>query len=141
MTMMNLADHVISIAQREDRQVTNLQLQKIMYFVILNGMKEGFIDDDWLKMNYDQEFVVWKYGPVVENIYEKYSVFGASSIFFIKKERNEFEKLNFLIVNLLNEAPLHLIEKSRQRFLSKEREKSVRLSAKDLLEISKEQES
>lgn len=125
MTMMNLADHVIAVAQRENKKITNLQLQKILYFVILNGIKSGIIDNEWLKNNYDENFLVWRYGPVVESVYEKFSIFGASSIFILKEEQKEFRNLDDIIISLLNENPFNLVNKSHQHSHWLENEENI----------------
>lgn len=132
MTMMDLADHVIGVAQHEKKKITNLQLQKILYFVILNGLKKGIIDYNWLENNYDENFLVWRYGPVIENVYEKFSVFGASSIFTPRKEKDEFKHLNEIIIPLLNEKVFKLVSASHKHSHWKENEAKIIYGRSDI---------
>ncbi len=63
------------ICELSDWKVTNLSLQKIIYFchMIYMGRNEGtsLVEDD---------FQAWMYGPVLPTLYEKYKKYGADSI-------------------------------------------------------------
>lgn len=112
MKMKRLADHVIGHAQNKGVGITNLQLQKVLYFTVIEGIKEGLIDTEWLQENYDSEFFVWRYGPVVADVYEEYSMYGATSIFEQKNESEDYSFLNSIIDNLLTENVFNLVNKS-----------------------------
>ena len=72
---MDVADEIITLAQKENNPVSNLMLQKVMYF--LNAVS-------LLKRNKplvsDQNFEKWDYGPVIHSVYSEYSFNGANSI-------------------------------------------------------------
>ena len=73
---MDVADEIISLAQGKDNPVSNLKLQKMMYFLnALSLVQSGhpLVDDG-------QMFEKWDYGPVIHSVYSEYSVFGASPI-------------------------------------------------------------
>nr|WP_321316026.1 type II toxin-antitoxin system antitoxin SocA domain-containing protein [uncultured Ligilactobacillus sp.] len=74
-TAMNVADEIITLAKKESKPVTNLMLQKVMYF--LNTLS-------LLKRNKplvsDQNFEKWDYGPVIHSVYSEYSFNGANLI-------------------------------------------------------------
>ena len=53
MSMRKLADHIIAVAQKNSLPITNLQLQKVMYFVIKIAKQENLIDLDQLNEIYD----------------------------------------------------------------------------------------
>lgn len=112
MSMMSLAKHIIAVAQKEEIKITNLQLQKVLYFTIINGLKEGLITKMWLKKEYDEKFLVWRYGPVVETVYEHYSIFGASPIFLSESENEKYTYLNCIINTLLKEKISRLVRDS-----------------------------
>ncbi|WP_430611224.1 hypothetical protein IGL01_002287 [Enterococcus sp. DIV0340] len=112
MTMNDLANHVIARAQHNGSGITNLQLQKVLYFTLIDGLKQEIIDESWLSKQYDSTFFVWRYGPVVKNIYEKYSVYGAAKIFEPKKEIDEFAKLNTIIDYRLKQKVSELVNES-----------------------------
>lgn len=70
--MRNLANHIIAIASDGDLPVTNLQLQKVMFFAIGMHIRRSGIDD-LVENTYDIPFDKWKYGPVVESIYYSFN--------------------------------------------------------------------
>lgn len=62
------------ILQESEKGLSNLELQKTLYFVELDYQrkyKESLISDD---------FEAWKYGPVSREVYNEYRNYGASSI-------------------------------------------------------------
>ncbi|MEX1550466.1 MULTISPECIES: Panacea domain-containing protein [Enterococcus] len=114
MTMRDLADHVIAHAQNTEVGITNLQLQKVLYFTLINSIRQGLINEEWLQEQYDSEFLVWRYGPVIEDIYEEYRIYGAANIFEQKQEAEEFSFLNPIIENLLHENVFNLVNESHR---------------------------
>lgn len=62
------------ILQESEKGLSNLELQKTLYFVELDYQrkyKESLISDD---------FEAWKYGPVSREVYKEYCAYGADSI-------------------------------------------------------------
>ena len=114
MPMRDLADHVIARAQSTGKGITNLQLQKVLYFTIINGLKQERITEQWLREEYDEQFLVWRYGPVVKDIYEEYSVYGASNIFEPKFQLEQYNNLNDIIDSLLQEKTSALVNQSHK---------------------------
>lgn len=103
-TAMDVADEIITIASNEGNPVSNLKLQKIMYFLnALSLVKRNkpLIDD--------AKFEKWDYGPVIHYVYSEYSFNGASPILkpsnhqvivfddnnFPKLENNSFDQKKF----------------------------------------------
>ncbi|MCL1695152.1 Panacea domain-containing protein [Lysinibacillus sp. BPa_S21] len=67
--MRHLADHIIAVANENNLPVTNLQVQKIMFFALgFHIRRTGYIDE-LAETTYDVPFEKWRYGPVVESIY------------------------------------------------------------------------
>ena len=100
MNMLNFAKHILSVAYENKLSVSNLGLQKVMYFT----MREHKDNQDLLNQMYDESFYVWRYGPVVPKIYRKFRIYGASSI--IKK--GETKQLTFLLTNMLRCDKIYL---------------------------------
>lgn len=75
--MMNFSSFQIArkICELSTWQVTNLSLQKILYFchMIYLGENNG-------KPLVEENFQAWMYGPVLPNLYEKLKIFGADPI-------------------------------------------------------------
>lgn len=112
MSMEKLANHIIAVAQEKNLSITNLQLQKVMYFTIRLARLEKSENDDELKKLYDKKFYVWKYGPVIPEIYDKYKKFGSDSITGIFSQEDEYKKWNDNIVNLLSISVFKLVNLS-----------------------------
>ncbi len=69
-----IAKLIINECMDENRPVTNLKLQKILYFMWI----------DWYKARreplFDNEIQAWHYGPVIPDVYWKYRIFVADPI-------------------------------------------------------------
>ena len=75
MNVLNLAKHIINRCLQIDRPISNLQLQKILYFV--EGefyQKQGY----WLT---EAKYYAWKFGPVNKEVYSEYCVYGGGYIY------------------------------------------------------------
>lgn len=72
-----LANYIIKNSKKD---LSNLELQKILYFTELAYIKKfdrHLIEDD---------FEAWQYGPIIKSVYYKYRNYGANSI---EKPENE----------------------------------------------------
>ena len=110
MTMLNFANHILAVAYENNLSVSNLQLQKVMYF----AMREQKDNHELLSQMYDDPFCLWRYGPTIPNIYRKFRIYGASSIIEKGKRSNDYSIFDKSIINLLNEELSSLISKSRE---------------------------
>ncbi|CAH1856201.1 Panacea domain-containing protein [Convivina praedatoris] len=71
---IDIANFIVSLGIDAKAPVTNLKLQKIMYFLnaaYLVESNQPLIDD---------QFSRWAYGPVIESIYAIFKSYGAMSI-------------------------------------------------------------
>ena len=82
---MTVAKYIVSKCTREHTPVSNLQLQKILYFV----QKESLLYDGG--PIFADEIEAWQFGPVVPNVYFHFSGFGAMPI-VMEYETPEFEE-------------------------------------------------
>lgn len=96
MKVMDLAAHVINRCIDLDKPVSNLKLQKMLYFLDINFL----INFD--KKLIDEDFEAWQYGPVQKEVYDKYSFFAASSIRIRQEPENDLpeEYKNSIINNI-----------------------------------------
>lgn len=79
---MIVADYIIEKAKSLEKPVTNLQLQKVMFFLNVQYLlknKKSLISAN--------KFEKWAYGPVVRQVYRQYATFGSNEI----KEVPNFE--------------------------------------------------
>lgn len=71
---MDLANYIVNKCIKDDAPITNLQLQRILYFV----------QKDFLKRSspaFSDYIEAWDFGPVVPNVYFCFCGFGAMPIF------------------------------------------------------------
>lgn len=72
--MVSALDLAKYILKRSNKELSNLELQKTLYFTELDYIKkfnEHLIED---------EFEAWRYGPVSREVYCEYRNYGANSI-------------------------------------------------------------
>ena len=71
---LTLAKYIVTKCVNDDCPISNLQLQKILYFIQVDTLKEtsnpAFFDD----------IEAWQFGPVVPNVYYYFCGFGALPI-------------------------------------------------------------
>ncbi|MDW3988281.1 DUF4065 domain-containing protein [Staphylococcus saprophyticus] len=77
--MNNLANHILYRANKLNKPITNLQLQKVWYFTL------GYLINQGYKKKAEEEFEgsnlqAWLYGPVVPELYEKYKEYKSTPI-------------------------------------------------------------
>lgn len=68
------AKSMISMAEETGLRLTNLKIQKLLYFahgLMLARHNESLVQET---------FQAWKYGPVLENLYHALKIFGPSEI-------------------------------------------------------------
>lgn len=115
MKASNLANHIINYCLSINNPVSNLQLQKILYFIEIYHIirtDECLIEDE--------HFKALKFGPVLESIYKKYSYFASNPInIFQDGTTEEFEdnikgELYGYIEKLSKMYPSFLVDKSRE---------------------------
>lgn len=71
---MDIAMYVIEYANERNKPITNLYLQKILYYIQANELVETG------EPIFNESIMAWKYGPVVEEVYSFFSSFGSSTI-------------------------------------------------------------
>lgn len=128
--MQKFAEHIIAIVNENDEYITNLKLHKIMYF----AMKNTSTDLHFLINLYDEPFRVWRYGPTVRNVYDKYKEFVTTPIRFNEaKTYTEYDIFNKEIIKLLDEDVWDLIELCEEESFYQENKKHIFLSTSDII--------
>ena len=74
-TALEIARYIISRCSGHKNPISNLQLQKILYFVQVGYLKSTG------NMLFKDDFLAWQLGPVVQSVYDKYFVYGSSRIY------------------------------------------------------------
>ena len=75
MKAIECAAFLVSHACENNKLISNLQLQKMLFFAQVDYMKKH----DWNKL-FDDEIHAWQYGPVIPYVYNAYSRYGGSPI-------------------------------------------------------------
>lgn len=96
MEAIDVAKYFLNRANNEGDLITNLKLQKLLYFT-----------QAWYLVNFDQplfdeEIKAWQWGPVVESVYHQFKKFRHTPIIYKNKEKIE-EKFSEDDIGFLNE--------------------------------------
>lgn len=73
-TAHQIAHYIINKCIDLENPISNLQLQKILYFC-----QEKYVKETGTPL-FDDLFEAWKYGPVVPEVYRSYSLWGGNCI-------------------------------------------------------------
>ncbi|WP_143429040.1 type II toxin-antitoxin system antitoxin SocA domain-containing protein, partial [Helicobacter sp. 13S00401-1] len=75
MKALDLAKYIVQLTDLSGCKSSNLQLQKIIYFVNLKHIKDkgSFL--------IDEPFEAWQFGPVVEEVYREYYLWSGLAIY------------------------------------------------------------
>ncbi len=74
MKALDLAKYIVSKCYNERKPVSNLKLQKMLYFLY------GWYYAEFHKSLFNDNFVAWKLGPVIQDVYFEYSKYIANPI-------------------------------------------------------------
>lgn len=100
-TAMTLANYVLKKASELKIDVTNMKLQKILYYV------QGHFLARFDHPLFPDEIQAWKFGPVVPNVYYEFSPYGSDTLFAVEESdmssctEQEMELIDNVIVNKL----------------------------------------
>lgn len=87
---LDIAKYVITFCFGEGNPISNLQLQKILYYI--QGYSFALRDEE----AFEEEILAWQYGPVIKGVYDFFSVYAAmpiENIFEIEIKEKMFEKM------------------------------------------------
>lgn len=87
--VMDVAKYVIDFCTRIDNPISNLQLQKILYYIQLN-----FYRNFHISCFEENLFEAWEYGPVVPAVYYSFNSYGATKICNIYNDVNSLFDAN-----------------------------------------------
>lgn len=111
---LDIADYVVNYCHTLERSISNLKLQKILYYIQGNSLKytnAPIISED---------FYVWQHGPVIPEVYYKFSKYAASSI---KAQQNEnLKNLDELSQNVIKYTTEQLIDHGAWELVQKTHE-------------------
>ena len=124
MSMKNFSKHVIAVANEHSSGITNLELQKVMYFAIGDYIAEKGIDP-LVKSIYNEPFEAWPYGPVVRSVYFEHKLNGNRKIRKEATMLDDFNPLNSYIKKYLKIPIKQLVEESHEHSIWKDNVESI----------------
>lgn len=113
---MDIAKYIVNKCVEDNRPISNLQLQKILYYVQINFIR--LLD----RVAFDEDIEAWKYGPVVPSVYYEFSDCGgtviyrtfknAYSIFSLDSDRRIVDRVIELCLKI---TPWELVDKTHKQ--------------------------
>lgn len=94
-TAKKIANYIINRCSQNNSPVTNLKLQKILYFLWIDYYKET------KKYLFNEPICAWQFGPVCPDVYYEYCSYGG---FTINKARQSLGPLNNDDCEILNKS-------------------------------------
>lgn len=88
-----IADYVIAYYERTDWVISNLKLQKVLYFLQAQYLVS------YNKRLFDDEIEAWGIGPVVPSVYQEYKIFGSASIPGFNKQMPRIVKEDAILID------------------------------------------
>lgn len=108
---LDIARYIIERCSSTNKTISNLKLQKILYFV----QAEFLVSKN--QLCFAEEIQAWDFGPVVPEVYYAYRMFGSANIPCIGKSRvsqiispNDKELLNGIIDECAKYSASALVE-------------------------------
>lgn len=83
-TAIHLANYVVSKCVADGHPISNLQLQKILYFIQKDYLDRGLVA-------FPDEIEAWQFGPVVPNVYYHFCGFGSMPITIRREAKINYE--------------------------------------------------
>ncbi len=109
MQALNLAKYIVTKCVKEDYPISNLQLQKILYYIqvwFLQNTRDVAFSDD---------IEAWQFGPVIPEVYYFFCGFGAmpiSSTYDIKENISHKNKIDNIVTTKRVLPPWDLVEET-----------------------------
>lgn len=72
---LDIAEYIIWYCESKGKPISNLKLQKILYFVQAEFLVARGVPC------FENKIEAWDYGPVVPDVYHEYKIFGSNAIF------------------------------------------------------------
>ena len=73
MKAVEIAYYLIALAREKGFSITNLKLQKMLYFIQREEIRNG-------RVAFEDRIEAWQYRPVIPNVYYRFAGYGPISI-------------------------------------------------------------
>lgn len=113
MTALGIAKYIITKTLNEGYPVSNLKLQKLLYFV------QGVMLVNCGRSAFEDHIEAWQYGPVVPEVYFTYSSYGATPILLSYDKVNlsgeEKKAADIVIKSFLKTSAFALVNETHKK--------------------------
>ncbi len=92
-TAQQVANYVVEYGLRNNIPISNLKLQKLLYFIWIDYYKKE------KRYLFGENFYAWKFGPVVPEVYYEYCAYGGFSIFCPANNSDAIQQKDKSIIN------------------------------------------
>ena len=111
-TASKVASYIVAKCANDFSPITNLQLQKILYYIQKKYMASG-------GYAFDDDFFAWKYGPVIPEVYHAYSYYGGLPLYNAEEKDVELSKSDRDIIDPIVETkrklwPWQMVEETHR---------------------------
>lgn len=115
--VMDIARYIIVRCSELGKPVSNLQLQKILYYIQLNFLRS------FGNVAFNEEIEAWRHGPVVPEVYWEFNIYGRQGIELpsgeinyagIFRNKDEQELTDSVIMGCLSITPWELVDRSHK---------------------------
>ncbi len=86
---LEIAKYIIDKCTKDNCPISNLQLQKILYYIQREFLQQG-------EIAFPEEIEAWQFGPVVPEVYRQYCGFGALPIRMRYMARIELDDIRMI---------------------------------------------
>lgn len=134
--VLDIAQYVINKAIDKEKPVSNLKLQKILFYIQVNFLT---INN---KPCFNEPIVRWRHGPVVEEVYAKYGRFIGKPITVWQKDRTylTFDK-SFNVVTVVKKFNYGDINKNHRILIDSVIDKLISIDGWDLVNMTNNEKS
>lgn len=113
-TARDVARYIISTCTEKNTAISNLQLQKILYYVQATFLTK------YRRALFTDEIEAWQFGPVVRSVYREYCGYGAAAIYERKEPEEAFsdEEMSLIwqvVDDKLKKDPWDLVEETHAK--------------------------
>lgn len=108
---LDVAKYVINKCTIEKHPISNLQLQKILYF-----LQKKYLVDKGRRL-FEDDIEAWQFGPVVPEVYYQYCGFGSMAItmnYQIDMDTQDVIELDTIIEEKREKNPWDLVEETHK---------------------------
>lgn len=82
MNAVTLSKYILSKCTEDASPVSNLQLQKILYYI------QEYALQHLSRPLFEEKIQAWMFGPVVKEVYDEYKSYGSNEIIFFDDDNN-----------------------------------------------------